>query len=146
MKTRMNINQAEPAIYKAMAVADNYLPEFQLDRKLQELIRIRVSQINGCGYCIDYHSNDALQLGETPQRLFALAAWWETPFFNDEERAILKLAEEVTNISQHGVSDNTYENALQLLGEQKLAQVIFVTITINNWNRIAISMHMVAGE
>lgn len=142
----MNINQAEPAIYKAMAVADNYLPEFQLDRKLQELIRIRVSQINGCGYCIDYHSNDALQLGETPQRLFALAAWWETPFFNDEERAILKLAEEVTNISQHGVSDNTYENALQLLGEQKLAQVIFVTITINNWNRIAISMHMVAGE
>lgn len=142
----MNINQAEPAIYKAMAVADNYLPEFQLDRKLQELIRIRVSQINGCGYCIDYHSNDALQLGETPQRLFALAAWWETPFFNDEERAILKLAEEVTNISQHGVSDNTYENALQLLGEQKLAQVIFVTVTINSWNRIAISMHMVAGE
>lgn len=142
----MNINQAEPAIYKAMAVADNYLPEFQLDKKLQELIRIRVSQINGCGYCIDYHSNDALQLGETPQRLFALAAWWETPFFNDEERVILKLAEEVTNISQHGVSDNTYENALQLLGEQKLAQVIFVTVTINSWNRIAISMHMVAGE
>jgi AhpD family alkylhydroperoxidase len=146
MKTRMNINQAEPAIYKAMAVADNYLPEFQLDKKLQELIRIRVSQINGCGYCIDYHSNDALQLGETPQRLFALAAWWETPFFSEEERAILKLAEEVTNISQHGVSDNTYENALQLLGEQKLAQVIFVTVTINSWNRIAISMHMIAGE
>lgn len=142
----MNINQAEPAIYKAMAVADNYLPEFQLDKKLQELIRIRVSQINGCGYCIDYHSNDALQLGETPQRLFALAAWWETPFFSEEERAILKLAEEVTNISQHGVSDNTYENALQLLGEQKLAQVIFVTVTINSWNRIAISMHMIAGE
>jgi len=146
MKPRMNINQAEPAIYKAMAVADSYLPQFQLDKKLQELIRIRVSQINGCGYCIDYHSSDALKLGETPQRLFALAAWWETPFFSEEEQAILKLAEEVTNISQHGVSDSTYENALRLLGEQKLAQVIFVTVTINSWNRIAISMHMVAGE
>ena len=73
MKQRMNINKAEPRIYKAMAVADNYLPEFDLDAKLQELIRTRVSQINGCGYCIDYHSSEALKLGETSRRLFALA-------------------------------------------------------------------------
>ena len=146
MKLRMNINQAEPRIYKAMAVADDYLPQFDIDAKLQEMIRIRVSQINGCGYCIDYHTKSALDLGETTQRLFALAAWWETPFFTDEEQAVLKLAEEVTQISAHGVSDETYQNALNLLGKQKLAQVIFITVTINSWNRIAISMHMIAGE
>ncbi|SHN21525.1 carboxymuconolactone decarboxylase family protein [Mucilaginibacter sp. OK098] len=146
MKLRMNINQAEPRIYKAMAVADDFLPAFDIDAKLQEMIRTRVSQLNGCGYCIDYHTKAALHLGETTQRLFALSAWWETPFFTDEEQSVLKLAEEVTQISVHGVSDETYQNALNLLGKQRLAQVIFITVTINSWNRIAISMHMIAGE
>ena len=146
MKRRMNIDEAEPRIYKAMAVADKQWAEFELDRRLQEMIRVRVSQINGCGYCIDYHTKDALALGETTQRLFALAAWWETPFFTEEEQAILQLATEVTRIADHGVSDQTYQNALRLLGEKKLAQVIFVTTTINSWNRIAIAMHLVAGE
>ncbi|MEZ2335398.1 carboxymuconolactone decarboxylase family protein [Mucilaginibacter sp. RCC_168] len=146
MKRRMNIDEAEPRIYKAMAVADKQWAEFELDRRLQELIRIRVSQINGCGYCIDYHTKDAIALGETTQRLFALAAWWETPFFTEEEQVILQLATEVTRIADHGVSDKTYQRALELLGEKKLAQVIFVTTTINSWNRIAIAMHLVAGE
>ncbi|SDP81947.1 alkylhydroperoxidase AhpD family core domain-containing protein [Mucilaginibacter sp. OK268] len=146
MKRRMNIDEAEPRIYKAMAVADKQWAEFELDRRLQELIRIRVSQINGCGYCIDYHTKDAIALGETTQRLFALATWWETPFFTEEEQTILQLATELTRIADHGVSDKTYENALRLLGKQKLAQVIFVTTTINSWNRIAIAMHLVAGE
>ncbi|CAN5532972.1 carboxymuconolactone decarboxylase family protein [soil metagenome] len=146
MKLRMNINEAEPRIYQAMAIADKQLQDFDLAPKLQELIRIRVSQVNGCGYCIDYHTKDAIALGETSQRIFALSAWWETPFFTGEEMAVLKLAEEVTNISKHGVSDATYEKALAVLGKQKLAQVIFVTVTINSWNRIAISMHMVAGQ
>jgi len=146
MKRRMNINEAEPRIYQAMAVADKQLPQFELEPKLQELIRIRVSQINGCGYCIDYHTKDAIALGETTQRLFALAAWWETPFFTEEEQVVLKLATEVTRIAEHGVSDETYETAREVLGEKKLAQVIFVTVTINSWNRMAIAMHMVAGE
>lgn len=145
MKLRMNINKAEPALYKAMAVADEKLKGFDIAPNLQELIRIRVSQINGCGYCINSHTRDAIALGETTQRLFALAAWWETPFFTEEEQAVLKLAEEATRISEKGVSDQTYEQALRLLGETKLAQVIFITTTINSWNRIAISMHMVAG-
>jgi len=144
MKERMNINKAEPAIYKAMAAADKEVDAFELDAKLKELIRTRVSQINGCGYCINYHTKDALKAGETAQRLFALSAWWETPFFTEEEQAALKLAEQVTNISDGGVNDDVYANALRLLGEKKLAQVVFVTTTINSWNRIAISMHMVA--
>ena len=144
MKERMNINKAEPGIYQAMDASDKKVDAFELDAKLKELIRIRVSQINGCGYCINTHSKDALKLGETAQRIFAVSAWWETPFFSDEERAVLKLAEEVTRISNGGITNEVYANALNILGEKKLAQVIFVTVTINSWNRIAISMHMVA--
>jgi AhpD family alkylhydroperoxidase len=144
MKERMNIDKAEPGIYQAMAASDSQIGAFELDAKLKELIRIRVSQINGCGYCIDHHTKDALKAGETTQRLFALSAWWETPFFTGEERAVLKLAEQVTNISNGGVMDEVYNNALNVLGEKKLAQAIFVIVTINSWNRIAISMHMVA--
>ena len=146
MKSRMNINQAEPGIYKAMAASDKQINAFELDAKLRELIKIRASQINGCGYCINTHTKDALKLGETTQRLFALSAWWETPFFTEEEKAVLKLTEEVTNISDGGVSDEIFNKALNMLGEKKLAQVIFVIVTINSWNRIAISMHMVADE
>jgi AhpD family alkylhydroperoxidase len=146
MKERMNINKAEPGIYKAMAASDDRVDSFELDPRLKELIRVRVSQINGCGYCINTHSRDALKLGETTQRLFAVSAWWETPFFTAEERAVLRLAEQVTNISQGGVSDEAFSEALAVLGEKKLAQVIFVVATINSWNRIAISMHMVAEQ
>jgi AhpD family alkylhydroperoxidase len=145
MKSRMSIKEAEPRIYKAMALADKQIEEFTIDAKLKELIKVRVSQINGCGYCIDSHSGDALALGESTQRLLALAAWWETPFFSDEERAALKLAEEVTHISHHGVSDETYENALKFFDKQGVAQLIFIAITINGWNRIAIPVHMVIG-
>src|SRR5450432_3733905 len=144
MQERMDIDKAEPGIYRAMAASDKAVGSFDLDARQKELIRIRVSQMNGCGYCINTHTKDALKLGETSQRLFAISAWWETPFFTEEERAVLKLAEQVTTISGGGVSDEVYSNALHILGEKKLAQVIFVTATINSWNRIAISMHMVA--
>jgi AhpD family alkylhydroperoxidase len=146
MKQRMNIDRAEPGIYKAMAASDKEVDAFGLNPLWKELIRIRVSQINGCGYCINIHTKDAVKLGESIQRIFALSAWWETPFFTEEERAVLKLAEEVTKISAAGVSQPVFEQALKLLGEKKLAEVIFTTITINSWNRIAISMHMVAEK
>ena len=142
----MNINKAEPGIHQAMTASDKQVESFKLDAKLKELIRIRVSQINGCGYCINTHTKDALKIGETTQRLFAVSAWWETPFFTEEEKTVLKLAEQATNISNGGVTDEVYNNALQILGEKKLAQAIFVIVTINSWNRIAISMHMVAEK
>lgn len=141
----MSIKAVEPRVYAAMAEADKQVKAFDLDPKLRELIKVRVSQINGCGYCINYHTKDARKIGETEQRLYALSAWWETPFFTDEEQASLKLAEEVTRISEKGVSGDTFEKAVSLLGQQKVAQVIFLAITINGWNRIAISTHMVAG-
>jgi AhpD family alkylhydroperoxidase len=144
MKSRMNINNVEPLIYEAMSESDTRIDAFDLDPKLKELVRLRASQINGCGFCINYHTQNALKLGETAQRLFAVSAWWETPFFSEEERAVLKLTEEVTNIFYHGVLDEVYNNVLKILGEKKLIQLIFIIVTINSWNRLAISTHMVA--
>jgi AhpD family alkylhydroperoxidase len=144
MKSRMSIKNLEPRVFKAMAESDTQIEAFELDPRLRELIRVRTSQLNGCGYCIDYHAKDARKLGETEQRLYALSAWWETPFFTEEEQALLKLTEEVTHISRHGVSDGVFENAVRIAGERKVAQAIFIAITTNSWNRIAISTHLVA--
>jgi len=144
MKSRMSINKEEPRVYKAMAAADNHIDSFGIDEKLLNLIRTRASQLNGCGYCINSHTKDARNAGETEQRLYGLSAWWETPFFTEEEQVILKLTEEVTHLTKHGVSDETYNKAISLLGKQKFAQILLVITTINAWNRIAIVTHMVA--
>jgi AhpD family alkylhydroperoxidase len=144
MKTRMSIKKEEPRIYKAMLEAENQLESFGFDPKISELIRIRASQLNGCGYCINMHTQDARKAGESEQRLYALAAWWETPFFTEEEQVILKFTEELTLLTRSGVSDELYNKAIALLGKQKVAQLIFAIITINAWNRIAVSTHMVA--
>jgi AhpD family alkylhydroperoxidase len=140
----MNINKVEPRIYKVMDEADKAVGAFDLDPKLKELVKVRVSQLNGCGYCINYHTKDARKLGETERRLYGLSAWWETPFFTEEERAILKFTDEVTLISEGGVSDETFGNALKFLGEKKIAQLIFIISTTGTWNRLAISTHMIA--
>ena len=144
MESRMSIDNAEPRIYKAMAEADRVVAASDLDPKLRELVKVRVSQINGCGYCINYHTKEARKLGETERRLYALSAWWETPFFTDEERTVLKFTDQVTMISNGGVSDDAFNGALEFLGEKKIAQLVFIICTTGSWNRIAISTHMVA--
>jgi AhpD family alkylhydroperoxidase len=146
MKPRMSIKKEEPRIYKAMNEAENQLKTFDLDPKLKELIKIRASQLNGCGYCINMHSKDARKLGETEQRLYAISAWWETPFFTEEEQVVFKLTEEITHLTRSGVSDELYEKALAIFGKQRLAQIIFSIVTINAWNRIAVATHMVAEQ
>jgi AhpD family alkylhydroperoxidase len=146
MTERMNIDRAEPRIYKAMDAADRQIAAFDLDPKLVELVKLRASQINGCGYCVNTHSRDARKAGETEQRVFAIVAWWETPFFTEAEQAALKLTEEITRIGEGGLSEDTYQKALQHFGNTGVAQLIFTVVTINSWNRIAISMHMVAEK
>jgi AhpD family alkylhydroperoxidase len=143
MKPRMNLKAMEPRVYEAMNAAEKQLSSFDIDPRLRELIKIRVSQINGCGYCLNMHGRQARKLGETDQRLDTLAAWWETPFFTVEEQAALRLAEEITLISEHGLSDEVYGNAINILGEQKVSQLMLAILTINSWNRIAIATHMV---
>jgi AhpD family alkylhydroperoxidase len=128
----------EPAGYRAVLGLEKFIESTPLTRTHKDLIKIRASQINGCAFCIDMHTKEARNAGETEQRIYALNAWRETPFFSEEERVILTLTEEVTLISNH-VKEETYEKAAQSLEESYLAQVILAIITINVWNRIGIA-------
>jgi AhpD family alkylhydroperoxidase len=118
---------------------EKYLAETSLTKTDAELIKIRVSQINGCSFCIDKHIKDALKYGEDPRRIFLLTAWRETNLFTVKERAILALAEEMTLIHQHGVTDEVYNNALEVLGQTYLTEVMMGIIAMNAWNRVGIT-------
>lgn len=141
MSTRIDIQKLEPAAYHAMYGLEKYLAASSLQPRHKELIKIRASQINGCAFCLDMHTRDARKQGETEQRIYTLPAWRETDFFTPEEQAILALTEEITLIQGH-VSDATYQKAAEVLDEHYLAQVIMAIVTINAWNRIAISTRL----
>ncbi|KPH14192.1 carboxymuconolactone decarboxylase family protein [Chryseobacterium sp. ERMR1:04] len=142
MTKRIRIDEVEAVGYKAVLGMEKFIESTPLTRTHKDLIKIRASQINGCAFCIDMHTKDARKAGETEQRIYALNAWRDTPFFTKEERAILALTEEVTLISKH-VSDETYKNAAEVLDETYLAQVILAIITINMWNRIGIATALI---
>ncbi|MCJ8210042.1 carboxymuconolactone decarboxylase family protein [Mucilaginibacter sp. RS28] len=141
MSNRIKIDKVEAAGYKAMLQMESYVQSSGIAPRHKELIKIRASQINGCAFCIDMHTRDARKQGETEQRIYALNAWRETPFFDEQERAILALTEQVTLIP-NGVSDEVYAEAEAVLEPDYLAKVIMAIITINGWNRIAISTGM----
>ena len=142
MQTRIKIDKIAPEGYKAVLGLEKFIESTPLTRTHKDLIKIRSSQINGCAFCINMHTLDARKTGETEQRIYALNAWRDTPFFSEEERAILALTEEVTLISNH-VKDETYEAAAKVLDETYLAQVILAIITINVWNRIGITTNLI---
>lgn len=143
MTARFKMGKVQPAAYKAMDALDTYVASTGLDQKLQELIRIRASQINGCAYCVSYHSSDARKAGETEQRLYLISVWREAPnVFSEEERLIFAITEELTLIHQHGLSDALYGKAIATFGEEKTAQIMMVIITINAWNRIGVGLNM----
>ncbi|GEP94459.1 carboxymuconolactone decarboxylase family protein [Chitinophaga cymbidii] len=145
MSERIRIKKEDPDAYKAILALEAYISRSRINPLHLELIKIRASQLNGCAFCIDIHTRDARAKGETEQRLYALSAWRETPFFSGEERAILALTEEVTLISG-GVSDETYGQAAKLFDGQYLSQLIMAIITINVWTRIGVSTRMVPGK
>lgn len=142
MNTRIKMDVVEPAGYRAILGLEKFIESTPLTRTHKDLIKIRASQINGCAFCIDMHTKEARKAGETEQRIYALNAWRDAPFFTEEERAILALTEEVTLIGNH-VKDETYEQAAKVLNESYLAQVIMAIITINVWNRIGITTKLV---
>lgn len=142
MSKRINFAEADPEIYKTMLGLEKYVAATDIDPITKELIKIRASQINGCSYCVDKHTKDARKLGETEQRLYTVAMWKDTPFFSEEEQTILAMTEEITLISAHGLSDETYNKAIALFGDKKFAQIMMAIITINAWNRIGVSTHL----
>ncbi|MBE8721090.1 carboxymuconolactone decarboxylase family protein [Sphingobacterium pedocola] len=142
MENRFNIQNVQPEAYKAMYGLEAYLAASQLTKSQKELIKIRASQINGCAFCIDMHTKDALKNGETTQRIFLLNAWQETDKFSAEEKVLLAITEEITLIHQHGLTEETYESAKEFFSEEVIAQIIIAVVTINAWNRIAISTRL----
>lgn len=138
---RLKINTAEPAGYRAMIALEKYIESTELTTRHKDLIKIRASQINGCAFCVDMHTADARKAGETERRIYNISVWHEAPFFDEQERAILALTEEVTLIAGR-VSDETYKKAAELFEEKYLAQVIMAIITINAWNRIGVTTQL----
>jgi AhpD family alkylhydroperoxidase len=120
--------------------------EMRLERPLVELVKIRASQINGCAYCIDMHTKDARAAGETEQRIYALNAWRETPFFTDRERAALEWTETVTRVADTHVPDEIYERVAAQFKEEELVALTFAVVVINSWNRLAISLRPPVGS
>ncbi|MGS2741927.1 carboxymuconolactone decarboxylase family protein [Sinomicrobium sp. M5D2P17] len=142
MEPRIQIDKLQPEAYKAIIALEGHMSKIsELSATHRELIKIRASQINGCAFCIAMHTKDALKYGETQERIFLLNAWKETDLFSEEEKVILSITEEITFIHQNGLTENTYNRAINLFSETYLAQIIMAVTMINVWNRIAISTH-----
>ncbi|MBE7382627.1 MAG: carboxymuconolactone decarboxylase family protein [Leptolyngbya sp. SIO1E4] len=146
MTVRLDLDKINPTAYQAMMGLERYVRKSGLDKSLIELIKVRASQINGCAFCIDMHTKDARNAGETEQRLYALNAWEETPFFTPPERAALALTEVVTHIGEQGVSDEMYEHVSRYFTPVQITQLLMAIVTINAWNRIAITTRLVPGS
>ena len=142
MQQRINVLKADGNAYQAIMALENYIDATGISKTHRELIKIRASQINKCAFCLDMHTHDARIGGETEQRIYTLNAWRETTFFTEEERAILALTEEVTLIANGGVSNETYENAVRVLGEKYYTSVLMAIVAINAWNRIGITSEL----
>lgn len=142
MSHRIQLASQVPAAVSAMMGLESYLGGTDIPLSLKELIKLRASMLNGCAYCIEMHAEVAMNHGDSPQRLLALSAWRESPLFDARERAVLALTDEVTLIGERGLTEETYQQALALLGETLLAQCLMQVVTINAWNRIAVATRM----
>jgi AhpD family alkylhydroperoxidase len=142
---RMDISALAPAAYKALLALDRRVHDGPLPPALVELVKLLASQINGCAYCVDAHSHDAKSGGESDERLSAVAAWAEGPFFSATERAAFALTESMSRLSEGGprVSDEVWAKAGKQFTDEELAQLVMVITTINSWNRICVTVRMV---
>ena len=145
MEKRINFAAQGHGAMKALFGLGAYLAKSGLEKNLLELVNMRVSQINGCAYCLDMHSKDLRAMGETEQRLYLLNAWRESPFYTDRERAALEWAEAVTLVTEGHVPDEVYRNAVAQFSEQELIDLTLAVTTINSWNRLNIAFKTEAG-
>ncbi|HEY7149428.1 MAG TPA: carboxymuconolactone decarboxylase family protein [Gaiellaceae bacterium] len=136
---RMDIGRATPPVYRALVTLGR---QVELNPRLRELVNLRASLVNGCAYCIDMHTRAAREAGETEQRLDAVAAWHEGPFFDPKERAALALTDAVTLIAEQHVPRDVWDEARTHFAPDELAQLIWAITVINAWNRIAITTRM----
>ena len=146
MTARLNYAKAFPEGVQAMLHLGRAISNSGLESSLLELVKTRASQMNGCAYCIDMHTKDARAAGESEQRLYALPAWRETPFFSARERAALAWTEALTNIQQGHASDEVYAEVRSQFDEKELVRLTLAITQINAWNRIAIAFRAEAGS
>jgi len=144
MTPRIDYHQG--GAYQAMLGLEKYVRNCGLEHTLLELVKTRASQINGCAYCIDMHTKDARAGGETEQRLYALSAWRDTPFYTPRERAALEWTEALTLISESDIPDSLYETVREQFTEAEIVNLSMAIITINGWNRLAIPFRSVPGS
>lgn len=146
MGQRLNIHAKGQNAMKAVYGLGIYLAKSPVEESLLNLIYYRVSQINGCAFCMDMHSKDLRAKGETEQRLFVLPAWRDAPFYSERERAALAWAEALTQCTNGHVPDEVYGTAQQQFSEQELIDLTIAVITINSYNRINIAFPVVVGN
>jgi AhpD family alkylhydroperoxidase len=145
MKPRIDFARVSPRALQAMLGLQTYVNNSGLEHSLLELVKMRASQINGCAYCLDMHTKDALAAGETAQRLFLLDAWEEAPFYSERERAALQWTEALTRVSEDHVPDAAYEVARAHFSEEELVNLSLAIVAINGWNRLMIGFRAEAG-
>lgn len=146
MKARLDYAAIDPQALKAMMGLEKYVAGSGLEHNLFELVKLRASQINGCAYCIDMHAKDARKAGETEQRIYALSAWRETPFYTERERAALAWSEALTLISEDEISDSLYEATRRHFNDEEMVSLSMAIVAINGWNRLAIGFRKVPGS
>ena len=146
MKARIEYWKVSPGGFKAMMGVETHLAHCSIDTKLLHMLKLRVSQVNGCAYCIDMHWKDSRAAGESEQRLYGLDAWEESPYYTDRERAALAWVQAITNITEGRVPDTLYARPREFFNEQELTDLTYAAAAINAWNRIAIAMRSEAGQ
>ncbi len=146
MGSRVDYRHATPAALQAMSGLERYVRSSGLEPSLLELVKLRASQINGCGYCLDMHSKDARARGETEQRIYVLSAWREAPFYTARERAALAWTEALTKIADTEITDALYDSARAQFSEKELVDLTMAVITINGWNRLSMSFGTEVGS
>ncbi len=139
MKDRISFQKVLPEGYNAILVSSKFSNDSGLDKELQELIKIRASQLNGCVYCLDMHYTDAKKMGISEQKLYTMTAWHESPFFSEKEKAVLALTDAMTLVAEEGVDDDIYDEVLAQLGEEDLAKAMMAICVINTWNRLMVA-------
>ncbi len=145
MEERIHYMKVSQGAFHVLLELEKYLRECGLEEAVIDLITLRVSQINGCAYCLDMHWKDLRALGESEQRLYSLDAWKESPYYTDRERAALAWAEAVTRVSETYVPDEVYEEAKKHFTEKELADLTVAVATINAWNRLSIAARTTPG-
>lgn len=143
---RLDYTRIAPEAVRAQLALEAYIRASSLEESLIRLVELRASMINGCAYCVDKHTKDARFTGETEQRLYAVSVWEETPFFTARERAALRWTDTLTDFAHRNVSDDLFREARSQFSERELVDLTMVVITINGWNRLAVSFRKPVGD